>query len=142
MGEARKPIASAPPSVSPPASRKTGEHVIADADSRSLVAPRDLEQDARRRAVFIFIPVQRGGNEIAVPVLPANHDDRDLRQSVLAHPSTRVCDQAIGGKLLEHALQINPVRAFDIEGSSDFTPADIRGGGSDELKNVFLGWYF
>ena len=121
---------------------KAGEHVIADADGRPFIAPRDFEQDARRRAVFVFIPVKRGGCEIAVLVLRANNDDRHLRQRVLAHPAPGVGDEAIGGKLFEHPLQADAICALDVEGSGDFAPPDVLGGGLNELKNVFLGRYF
>ena len=121
---------------------EAGEHVIADADGRPFIAPCNIEQDARRRAVFVFIPVKRGGGKVAVLVLRTNNNDRHLRQGVLAHPAPGVGDEAIGGKLLEHALQVDAIRTLDVEGSGDFAPPDVLGGGSNELKNVFLGRYF
>ncbi len=42
------------------------------------------------------------------------------------HAAPGISDQAIGGKLLEHAFQVDAVRALDIEGPRDLTPANIR----------------
>ena len=116
--------------------------MIANADGWPLIAPCDLEKDARRRAIFVFVPMKGGGDEIAVAILATNDDDGDFRQKVLSHPAAGVRDEAIGGKLLEHALQVDPVRALDVESAGDFTPPDVGGGGSNELKNIFVGWYF
>ena len=111
--------------------------MIANADGRALICPCDVEQDAGRRAV-LFVPMQRRGDEIAVLVLAADDDHANLRQRFLAHPVPCVRDQAIGGKLLQDALEVYSIGALDAKSAGDLAAADIAGTGMNKLKNIFF----
>ena len=69
MGDAAKPNFSSPSELVDGLAQ-AGQNVIANADGRTLICPRDVQEDAGRRAVLL-VPVQRRGDQIAVPVLAA-----------------------------------------------------------------------
>ena len=109
---------------------QAGQNVIANADGRTLICPRDVQEDAGRRAILL-VPVQRRGDQIAVPVLAADDDHANLRQRLLAHAPPRVRDQAVGGKLLQDALEVYSIGALDAKGAGDLAAADIAGSWSE-----------
>ena len=101
------------------------EYMVPDADGRPLILPRDLHENVRWLPVFFLIPMQRDGEEIAVGILSAHHDNAYLRQGFFAHLTPRIGDEPIGGQLFQNTLQADPVLALDAEGAGDFPSANI-----------------
>ena len=102
---------------------ETGQHMVADADGRTLIVPRDVEKNARRCAVLL-VPMKRRADQIAVPVLAADDDHPDLRDRLFANAPPRIRDQPIGGQLFQYAFQVYAIGALDAECPGDLAAAD------------------
>jgi hypothetical protein len=110
------------------------ERAIADAGNfvRARAALR-MDADDRRRAVSLFVPLSRAGQEFAVAVTAGNVGKNDRRQSAgVMQPFALAIDVAFIGQVDKHAFERGAISVLGAEGARDFTDADLAAVLADE----------
>jgi hypothetical protein len=110
------------------------ERTVADAGDFVGTGPaRRMDADDRRRAVGLFIPFGRAGQELAVAIAPGDVGKNDWWQSAgVMQPFAPPIDAAFIGQIAKHALERGAVGVLSAEGAGDFTDADLTAALADE----------
>jgi hypothetical protein len=110
------------------------ERAVADAGDRvGAGVARCMDADDRRRAVDLFVPLGRAGQQFAVAVAAGDVGENDRRQSAgVMQPFAPAIDAAFIGQIAQHALERGTICIFGAERARDFADADLAAAFADE----------
>ena len=118
--------------------RQPRQNPVAFAKSGITVA-RDQQHN---RLCPLAVPLHRLGKDVAILVRPRDQQHRDRRQAIrVLIAALALLQMAFGLQLFQHALQIDPGRAFDAKGFGDVALGGQRGVLFDPVKDLGFAGY-